>query len=130
MEYIQFEVADFEISYHTILRRPALAKFMAISYYVYLILKMPGPNGVLYIHGDLKRSYDCKTEAVELVATTQVPNFVMQVFATSKKLSLTELEILEKKLEPTNVKPAREVDLKAIDLETGNISKIALIHEG
>jgi hypothetical protein len=28
-EYIKFEVADFETSYHAILGRPAIAKFMA-----------------------------------------------------------------------------------------------------
>jgi hypothetical protein len=41
------EVANFESSYHTILGRPALAKFMAVPHYVYLLLKMPGRSGVL-----------------------------------------------------------------------------------
>jgi len=41
-EYIKFEVANFESSYHTKLGRPALAKFMAVPHYVYLLLKMPG----------------------------------------------------------------------------------------
>src|SRR5579859_7454941 len=40
-EYIKFEVADFDTSYHAILGRPALAKFMAVPHYVYLVLKMP-----------------------------------------------------------------------------------------
>ena len=31
-EYIKLEVADFESSYHTILGRPALAKFMAVPH--------------------------------------------------------------------------------------------------
>ena len=46
-EFIKFEVADFNSSYHAILGRPALAKFMAIPHYPYLLLKMPGPNDVL-----------------------------------------------------------------------------------
>jgi hypothetical protein len=46
-EFIKFEVANFESSYHAILGRPALAKFMAVPYYVYLLLKMPGQSGVL-----------------------------------------------------------------------------------
>jgi hypothetical protein len=46
-EFIQFEVANFEASYHAILGRPALAKFMAIPHYPYLLLKMPGPHGIL-----------------------------------------------------------------------------------
>nr|CAB3446889.1 unnamed protein product [Digitaria exilis] len=62
---IKFEVADFEISYHTIFGRPALAKFMAIPHYTYLVLKMPGPHGVLSLRGDIKRSYLCDKEAVE-----------------------------------------------------------------
>jgi hypothetical protein len=35
-EYIKFEVADFETSYHAILGRPAIAKFMAVPHYTYL----------------------------------------------------------------------------------------------
>jgi hypothetical protein len=46
-EYIKFEVAYFEISYHAILDRPAIAKFMAVPHYTYLVLKMPSPVGVL-----------------------------------------------------------------------------------
>jgi hypothetical protein len=46
-EFIQFEVADFETSYHAIIRRLALAKFMAIPHYPYLLLKMSGPHGIL-----------------------------------------------------------------------------------
>jgi hypothetical protein len=64
-EYIKFEVADFDSSYHAILGRPALAKFMAVPHYVYLLLKMPGKTGVLTLSGDLKKLYDCDQEAVE-----------------------------------------------------------------
>jgi hypothetical protein len=38
-EYIKFEVADFETSYHAILGRPAIAKFMVVPHYTYLVLK-------------------------------------------------------------------------------------------
>jgi hypothetical protein len=33
-EFIKFEVANFESSYHAILGRPTLAKFMAVLHYV------------------------------------------------------------------------------------------------
>jgi hypothetical protein len=46
-EYVKFEVTDFETSYHAILDRPAIAKFMAVPHYTYLVLKMPSPAGVL-----------------------------------------------------------------------------------
>jgi hypothetical protein len=32
---------DFEGTYHAILGRPALTKFMAVPHYSYLVLKMP-----------------------------------------------------------------------------------------
>jgi hypothetical protein len=35
-EYLTFEVADFRSSYHAILSRPMLAKFMAIPHHTYL----------------------------------------------------------------------------------------------
>ena len=34
-EFIKFEVTDFDSSYHAILGRPAIAKFMAIPHYPY-----------------------------------------------------------------------------------------------
>jgi hypothetical protein len=58
-EFIKFEVANFKSSYHAILGRPALAKFMAVPHYVYLLLKMPGQSGVLTLRGHLKKLYDC-----------------------------------------------------------------------
>ncbi|XP_025791819.1 uncharacterized protein LOC112873004 [Panicum hallii] len=59
IEYIKFEVADFGSSYQAILGRLALPKFMVVSHYVYLLLKMPGKTGILTFRGDLKKSYDC-----------------------------------------------------------------------
>jgi hypothetical protein len=44
----------------------------------------------------LKISHDCDTEAVEIVSTNQVPNAMMEVYAVSKKLSPSELDISEK----------------------------------
>jgi hypothetical protein len=63
---IQFIVADFEIEYNTFLGRPALTMFMGILHYAYLILKMPGPHGVISIGGDVKRAYDCNKESCEM----------------------------------------------------------------
>jgi hypothetical protein len=86
-EYIKFEVADFENSYHAILGRPAITKFMAVPHYTYSVLKMPSPTGVLSLQGDLKISFDCDTEAVELAATNQVPNKMLKIDVASRKLT-------------------------------------------
>jgi hypothetical protein len=48
------------------------------------------------MQGDLKISFDCDTKAMELAATNQVPNSIMEIYITSKKLAPTELEIPEK----------------------------------
>jgi hypothetical protein len=58
-ENIVFEVVDLESPYHALLGRPALAKFMASTHIAYLKMKMPGPNGVITITGNYKRSMEC-----------------------------------------------------------------------
>jgi hypothetical protein len=65
-EYLTFEVAEFRSSYHTILGRPMLAKFMAIPHHKYLIMKMQAPNGILSVLGDIMVSYNCESATVEL----------------------------------------------------------------
>jgi hypothetical protein len=129
-EYIKFEVANFETSYHAILSRPAIAKFMAVPHYTYLILKIPSPTGVLSLQVDLKISFDCDTEAVELAATNQVPNAMMEIYVASKKLAPTELDIPEKSDTANKPQPSKEVQVKAIDLGTGDNSKTTIIGAG
>jgi hypothetical protein len=65
MEYIKFEVTNFESLYHAILGRLALTKFMVVPHRVYLLLKMPGKIGVLTFRGNLKKSYNYGQEAIE-----------------------------------------------------------------
>jgi hypothetical protein len=129
-EYIKFEVADFETSYHDILSKPAIAKFMAVPHYTYLVLKMPSPAGVLSLQGDLKISFDCDTEVVELAATNQVPNTMMEIYVASKKLAPTELDIPEKSDTTNKPQPSEEVQVKVIDLGTGDSSKTTMIGVG
>jgi hypothetical protein len=129
-KYIKFEVVDFETSYHAILGRPAIAKFMAVPHYTYLVLKMPSPAGVLSLQGDLKISFDSDIEAVELAATNQVPNSMMEIYAASKKLAPSELNIPEKSDKANKPQPSEEVQIKAIDLGTGDNSKTTMIGVG
>jgi hypothetical protein len=64
---------------------------------------MPSPAGVLSLQGDLKISHDCDTEAVEIASTNQVPNAMMEVYAASKKLATSELDILRSLTTPTSL---------------------------
>jgi hypothetical protein len=127
-EYIKFEVADFETSYHAIVGRPAIAKFMAVPHYTYLVLKMPSLARVLSLQGDLKISFDCDTEAV--AATNQVPNTMMEIYAASKKLAPTELEIPKNSDTANKPQSSGEVQVKAINLGTGDNSKTTMIGAG
>jgi hypothetical protein len=122
-EYIKFEVADFETSNHAI-------KFMAVPHYTYLVLKMPSMAGVFSLQGDLKISFDCDTDPVELAATNQVPNAMMEIYAASKKLTPTELDIPEKSNTANRPQPSEEVQVKAIVLGTGDSSKTTMIGAG
>ena len=70
VEHINFYVTDFNTAYHTILGRPALAKFMAIPHYAYLVLKMPSPTGVLALQANLSIVYAYETESLSLAEAT------------------------------------------------------------
>jgi hypothetical protein len=103
---------------------------MAVPHYTYLVLKMPSPAGVLSLQGDLKISFDCDTKAVELTATNQVPNAMMEIYVASKKLAPSELDIPEKSDTANKPQPSEEVQVKAIDLGTGDNSKTTMIRAG
>jgi hypothetical protein len=78
----------------------------------------------------LKISFDCDTDVVELTATNQVFNAMLEIIAASKRLAPTELKILEK-IDTTNKpQPSEEVQVKAIDLGTGDNSKTTMIRVG
>jgi hypothetical protein len=121
---------DFKTSYHAILGRPAIAKLMAVPHYTYLVLKMPSPAGVISLQGDLKISFDRDAKAVELAATNQVPNAMMEIYAASKKLAPTELDIPKKSDNANKPQPAEEVQVKTIDLGIGDSSKTTTIGAG
>jgi hypothetical protein len=68
-EKLEFEVMDWPSQYHAILGRPAFAKFMAVPYYAYLTLKIPGPNGTIAVQGSIEVSNTCDKEFNRLAQT-------------------------------------------------------------
>jgi hypothetical protein len=123
-EYIKFEVADFDSSYHAILGRLALAKFIAVPHYVYLLLKMPSKIGVLTLRGDLKKSYDCDQEAIEYVTTSRVSELSVEVLVAAQKLTNSEMDISNQRPSQSRVKPnPSDVGIKAIQLQEADPSK-------
>jgi hypothetical protein len=72
IDYVNFIVAYFEGTYHAILGRPALAKFMVIPHYVYLLLKMPTEKGVLSLRGNVLITYNYEKEGYATVEALEL----------------------------------------------------------
>ena len=98
IEHINFYVADFNTAYHAILGRPALAKFMAVPHYAYLVLKMPSSVGVLDLRANLSIVYACETESLALTEATDLSIQMASVVTEAKTLPANDMEIPE--LEP------------------------------
>jgi hypothetical protein len=72
-EFLRFKVASFDCGYNTIIGRPGLAKFMAIPHYLYMILKMPGPQGIITMRADFQGAAECFRVAIQASLTTKPP---------------------------------------------------------
>jgi hypothetical protein len=94
-EYLNFKVADFMSSYHAILGRPMLARFMAVLHYTYIVLKMLAPKGVLTVYDDLLISFKCDNEALEIAITNAYFSASTVMVAEAKKVAPTDLTIPE-----------------------------------
>ena len=73
IEFLRFEVACFDCGYNTIISRPGLAKFMAIPHYSYMILKMPGPQGIITVRADFQGTTECFRGAIQAALTAGPP---------------------------------------------------------
>jgi hypothetical protein len=70
--YVNFLVVDVDTAYHAILGRTALAKFMAIPHYTYLVLKMPTEQGILSLRANLHVAYSCEKESFALAKAVDI----------------------------------------------------------
>jgi hypothetical protein len=61
-EKLDFEVVDWPSQYHAILGRPTFSRFMAVPHYTYLVLKIPGPKGIIIVKGSFEVSDLCDKE--------------------------------------------------------------------
>jgi hypothetical protein len=120
-----FEVANFRSSYHAILGRPMLTKFMAIPHHTYLIMKMPAPSGILSVLGDTIVSYNCESATVELSRDSVVRAATTVMVAQAAKIDQTTLEVPEQKHTSTTLDPSPAV--KKVCLGLPNASKEVVI---
>jgi hypothetical protein len=102
-EKLDFEVMDWPSQYHAILRRPTFSQFMAVPHYTYLVLKMPGPKGIITVKGSFEVSDLCDREFHKMAQ-----NFGMTAnYAEKAKSTTTEgVKLLEGRVsEPKTKKP-------------------------
>jgi len=86
---MNFFVADFDTAYHAILGRPALAKFMAMPHYVYLVLKIPMEQGILTLRANVSTTYECEREELALAEAMDLSARMEACIAGSKKAHMT-----------------------------------------
>jgi hypothetical protein len=116
-EKLNFKVMDWPSQYHAILGRPTFSRFMAVPHYTYLVLKMPGPKGIITVKGSFEVSDLCDKEFHKMAQ-----NFGMIANHAEKMKSTTTegVKLLEgRATEPEMKKPQVEVseEEKAIEEE-------------
>jgi hypothetical protein len=98
---------------------------MMIPHYAYLVLKLLGPRGVIFIRGDVKRAFDCDRESFEtadrLTAFADLQE-LKQVLAESPP----DPVMLEAKTSKMSIQPEDTLS-KMIPLSTEESSKVAHI---
>jgi len=60
------------MAYHAILGRLALAKFLAMPHYTYLVLNMPMEQEVLSLRANLNIAYNYEKESFTLTEATDI----------------------------------------------------------
>jgi hypothetical protein len=124
IDYVDFIIADFKGTYHAILGRSALAKFMVIPHYVYLLLKMPTDKGVLSLKGNVLIAYNCEKEGYATTEALELLIRMQQSVIDAKKIPLADLEIPSKEVTRAAVKSK---ETKEVELILGDKSKTARI---
>jgi hypothetical protein len=124
VDNINFLVADFDTAYHAIHGRPALAKFMAVPHYTYLVLKMPTEQGVLSLCANLDVAYSCERESFALAEATDISICIQDYLAAAKQVSPQDAKILTKEA-PRAATKNKEV--KEVNLIIGDPTKTAQI---
>jgi hypothetical protein len=115
-EYLTFEVADFRSLYHAIFRRPMLAKFMDIPHHTYLIMKMPAPNRILSVLGDIMVSYNCESATIELSKDSAIKAAAMVMVAQAAKIGQTALQVPKQKRTTTTLDPIPAINKVCLGL--------------
>ena len=90
---MNFFVVDFDTAYRAILCQPALAKFMVVPHYVYMVLKIPTEQGVLTLCANVSTAYDCEREGLTITDVMDLSARMEACIVDSKKVPAEEQAI-------------------------------------
>jgi hypothetical protein len=117
-------VVDFKGTYHAILGRPALTKFMDVSHYSYLVLKMPTDQGVLTLRGNVYTAYTCEEESFKVLEATDLSVRMEQTLVDTSKILAGQLEIPDSQAPWKHIKSNEHKEIQLVDNDP---TKTALI---
>ena len=119
-ESLEFKVVDHSSTYHAILGRPALAKFMAVPHYAYLKMKMPGYNGIITVTGDYKHSMECASVGSKLAESLVCAEELRQI---KRDISLEQPDVPAAKRQAGEAQFQAAKDTKKIPLDADEPTK-------
>ena len=97
---------------------------MAVQHYTYMVLKLPGSNGIISLRGDIRRSYNCDQESCTLAENLQAKAEQDSIRLAAATLQ-EEGEVPAKKATKSGISSDQE--FKKIKLNSSDPTKMALI---
>jgi len=123
-EFVNFVVADFDVTYHTILGRHSLTKFMAVPHYSYLVLTMPTKKGVLTIRGNVYTAYTSVEESFKITEAIDLSICMAETIAKAMQVPPNQLQLPEQE---TPRRSSNSKEHKEVQLVNSSLEKTALI---
>ncbi|KAK1664652.1 hypothetical protein QYE76_052811 [Lolium multiflorum] len=131
-ERITFEVVNFRSPYHCVLGRQAFARFMAAPHYAYNMMKMPGPRGIITVHGDPAMALECEDDSAKLADAVIAEELDNNAELAKYPVDSNDPAILEKPTEldspAATFKPT--TDTRQVDLVENDSSRQVTIGTG
>ena len=132
-EPIWFEVADLNSPYHAILGFPAISKFMLNVYQPYLKMKIPGPNGIITVTEDFRKSLECSSAVANLtdaLVVAEEKRQLSKVVAMAQAQSKVPLLIGKAKRADEETAFQSAKDIKKVALDPSDPTKFFVVGAG
>jgi hypothetical protein len=119
-ENVQFDVAEVNLPFNTIIGRPALYRFIAVAHYGYLVLQMPSPAGVLTVQRD-RTAAVAAVEKLHALAAGLAPLAGVEGFEPSPSRARAPARAPKFHLSDTDDVPVKTIQVRAEPSQTTRI---------